>query len=259
MGTYAKTSDYGIHTSTSSAKMPAMHYHDSYEIYYLAVGSREYFIEDKLFSVAAGDFVLIQPGKLHRTGGEHYTRTLINFTGAYLARFYTPQMAEQLLQCFSHMKLVPEGEANRRCCQLLKEMGRTEDPGEFALLLGMLLTELGKCQAPEMQEDDLAGRIVAYLNRNYASITTLDQIANVFYISKYHLCRVFKNAMKMTVIDYLTQIRIKNARQLLEFSDKDIGGIARSCGFHSAAYFCNLYRRTTGESPTEFRKKRGKA
>lgn len=62
--------------------------------------------------------------------------------------------------------------------------------------------------------------------------------------------------MKITVVDYLTQIRIKNARQMLSFSDKDIGEVAQLCGFHSAAYFCNLFKRITGESPSEFRKQR---
>ena len=254
MSAYAKTSDHGIHIHSSSGKMPAMHYHDSYELYYLAVGSREYFIEDKLFSVSAGDFVLIQPGKLHRTGGEYGTRTLINFTEDFLSRYFSPALRQELLECFAHMKLVPEGERGERCRQLLKSLTQCADDSEFALLLGQLLQALGKSPAPEIQ-DDFVGGIVSYINRNYGRITGLETIADAFYISKYHLCRVFKNAMKLTVVDYLTQIRIKNARQLLEYTDRDIGQIARSCGFHSAAYFCNLYRKVTGESPSEFRKK----
>lgn len=257
MGEYARTPDHGIHVSSSCGRMPAMHYHDSYELYYLTMGSREYFIEDKLFSVAAGDFVLIQPGKLHRTGGEYGTRILINFTEEFLSRYFSAGLRQELLGCFDHMKLVPEGEQGQRCRELLKEIGLSGSDSEFALRLGLLLKELGKSPAPELQ-DGFVGSIVSYLNRNYARITTLDKIADDFFISKYHLCRVFKNAMKITVVDYLTQIRIKNARQLLEFSDKDIGQIAHSCGFHSAAYFCNLYRKATGETPTEFRKKRRK-
>lgn len=257
MGDYAKTPDHVITVCSSSGKMPAMHYHDSYELYYLSMGSREYFIEDKLFCVSAGDFVLIQPGKLHRTGGEYGTRTLINFTEDFLSRYFSPELRQELLGCFCHMKLVPDGEQGQRCRELLKQIGQSGSDSEFALLLGMLLQALGKSPAPEIQ-DDFVGGIVSYINRNYAKITTLDKIADDFYISKYHLCRVFKNAMKITVVDYLTQIRLKNARQLLEFSDKDIGQIAQSCGFHSTAYFCNLYRRITGESPSQFRKKQRK-
>ena len=254
MGFYAKTSDHGIHTSSSNSKMPAMHYHDSYELYYLAMGSREYFIEDKLFSVSAGDFVLIQPGKLHRTGGEYGTRTLSNFTDAFLAQYFSPELCRELLGCFSYMKLVPENDRGDRCRLLLKNLSLCEDDSTFALLLGMLLKELGKSPAPELQ-NDFAGSIVRYINRNYSKIENLETIANAFFISKYHLCRVFKEAMKLTVIDYLTQIRIKNARQLLEFTNNDIGQIAQSCGFHSATYFCNLYRKITGESPSAFRKR----
>ena len=255
MGSFSKTPEHAIGTSSSNSKMPSMHYHDSYELYYLALGNRDYFIEDKLFSVAAGDFVLISPGKLHRTGGEHGTRTLINFTEEFLARYFSTSMICELLSCFAHMKLVPEEEQGQRCTQLLKSLTQCSEDGEFALLLAMLLTELGKSPAPEIK-DGFVGNIVSYINRNYGKSTNLEQIADGFFISKYHLCRIFKTAMKSTVVDYLTQIRIKNARQLLEHSNQDIGQIAQSCGFHSAAYFCNLYRKITGESPSEFRKKR---
>lgn len=179
MGSYAKTPDHMIHISSSGGKMPSMHYHDSYELYYLAMGSREYFIEDKLFSVAAGDFVLIQPGKLHRTGGEYGTRTLINFTQEFLARYFSPEMFRGLLTCFEHMKLVPEEGCHQRCTQLLKSLTQCGEDGEFALLLALLLTELGKSPAPEIK-DGFVGNIVSYINRNYAKISTLDAIADEF-------------------------------------------------------------------------------
>lgn len=254
MAFYSKTREYVVSTNSSSGKMAAMHYHDSYELYYLSQGSREYFIEDKLFHVAAGDFVLISPGKLHRTGGDYGTRILVNFTEDFLLRHYSPQMIGTLLQCFAHMKLVPEEGCRQRCNTLLLELSHSEDEAEFALILGLLLKELSKCHAEELK-DEFVGTIVAYINRNYAKITTLDTIADDFFVSKYHLCRIFKSAMKVTVIDYLNQIRIKNARQELEFSDRDIAEIATASGFHSSSYFCNLFRKLMGESPSEYRKK----
>ena len=67
MQSFMATADHIIETTSGNHKMPSMHYHASYELYYLEMGSREYFVEDKLFSVAAGNFVLIAQGKLHRT------------------------------------------------------------------------------------------------------------------------------------------------------------------------------------------------
>ena len=65
MNSYCTTAQYSIETVSRNFKMPSMHYHDAYELYYLEAGSRDYFVEDKLFSVSAGEFVLIPPGKMH--------------------------------------------------------------------------------------------------------------------------------------------------------------------------------------------------
>ena len=89
MSRYLATSDFFIGASAGSTNIPSMHYHASYELYYLQVGHRDYFIEDKLFSVSAGDFVLIPPRKLHRTGGEYGERILIGFTAEFLEKVYT--------------------------------------------------------------------------------------------------------------------------------------------------------------------------
>ena len=49
-------------------------------------------------------------------------------------------------------------------------------------------------------------------------------------------------------------MKIKNARQLLEFSDREVGDIAEACGFNSVAYFSNVFKKITGISPSEYRK-----
>lgn len=255
MPIFEATRDYSIKTEASRYKMPSMHYHDSYELYYLEAGSREYFVEDRLFSVAAGEFVLIPPGKLHRTGGEYGLRTLVIFTRRFLERSYTKETVERILTCFTHVKLVPGEEQQATCRYLLKRLAAARDDIQFALVLGLLLEELTRCGSPEIRDDSVSG-IVEFINHNFADINSISQVAERFYISKYHLCRVFKNAMKVTVIEYLNQIRIKNARHLLESSSYDISHISGLCGFNSVAYFSNVFHKLVGCSPSEYRKGR---
>jgi len=250
---FEATRDHSIKTEASSYKMPSMHYHDSYELYYLEAGSREYFVEDKLFSVAAGEFVLIPPGKLHRTGGEYGLRTLVMFTRPFLEKAYTPETMERILTCFAHVKLVPREEQQTACRYLLKRLAAAQDDTQFALVLGLLLEELTRCGSPEIRDDYVSG-IVEFINHNYAEIDSISQIAEHFYISKYHLCRVFKSAMKLTVIEYLNQIRIRNACHLLESSLYDISHISQLCGFNSVAYFSNVFHKLKGCSPSQYRK-----
>ena len=253
MSRYLATSNFFIGVSAGSTNTPSMHYHASYELYYLQVGHRDYFIEDKLFSVSAGDFVLIPPRKLHRTGGEYGERILISFTQEFLENVYTKDTCQHLLRCFDDWKRTPTPSQQALCVDYLTKMLSSQDPVACALLLGMLLLELQSCSPEEIAEDSISA-IVSYINKNYATIDTIDGIADHFFISKYHLCRIFKKAMKTTVIDYLNQIRIKNACQMLTFSKKSVGQISELCGYHSTAYFSSLFKQITGKTPSDYRK-----
>ena len=253
MSSFCTTPDYMINIDSGNQKMPSMHYHASYELYYLRAGNRDYFIEDKLFPVTAGDFVLIPAGKLHRTGGEYGERILVGFKTEFLRRVYTQETVDRLVNCFIHWKRTPSPGQQKACTDLLKKLLESEDDTQSALLLGMLLLELDTYHNQDIQEDAISP-IVTYINKQYSTITSLDDIATQFYISKHHLCRIFKNAMKITVIDYLNQIRIKNACQMLLFTTKNIGEISEACGFHSTAYFSRVFKELTEKSPSEYRK-----
>lgn len=251
---YNQTSRYNISRSEGNFKMADMHYHDSYELYYLEAGSREYFVEDKLFSVAAGEFVLIPPGKFHRTGGEYGMRTLICFTESFLRETFSASAVRELLACFEKLKIVPSQSRQKTCRELLDKLCACTEERAIALHLGLLLRELDACGSAEIC-GDMVGTIAAYINSNFSSIRSIAQIAEQFYISKFHLCRIFKAGMKMTVVEYLNRVRIKNACNYLKKSSKSVEDIAALCGFQSSAYFCNVFRGYMGMPPTQYRKK----
>ena len=92
----------------------------------------------------------------------------------------------------------------------------------------------------------------------YAEIENIEQIAAQLHISKHYLCRLFKNSMGITLIDYLNTIKIKNACTYLETSDKDIMEISQLCGYNSSAYFSNVFKKMMKESPSEYRKRKKK-
>lgn len=254
MNSFSETPEYGIETVSRNFKMPSMHYHNSYELYFLEVGTREYFVEDKFFTVSPGQFVLIPPGMLHRTGGEFCVRTLVHFTQDFLGKSYSVNATCKLLACFETVRITPDAEQLPLLKTMLERMHSCNDETGFAVALGVLLDVLSKSGKQEIPYGHM-GEIVAYINENFASISNIDQIAQRFYISKYHLCRVFKKSMHVTIIDYLNQVKLRNARKLLELTDIGIGDIAQSCGFRSVAYFSSAFKDSIGQSPTEYRKR----
>ena len=246
-------SQYEITRSEGCYPMPEMHVHPYYELYYLEAGSREYFVEDAIFPVQAGEFVPVAPGKLHRTGGEYGMRTLVCFREEFLLQIFSRSTVARLTACFENRKLVPTEEQRVRLVALLRRMEEVNDEVAFALALGQLLQELGSCAQRSVGGDPVSA-MVAYINANFASIRNISQIAERFYISKFHLCRVFKEAMKMTVVEYLNRVRVQNACRYLRSSDKDVAEVALLCGFHDAAYFSNVFKRVMGVTPSVYRR-----
>ena len=257
MSDFSATSDHFASVRSGGIQMTEMHYHDSYELYYLEVGNREYFVENKLFPVSSGEFVLIPPGKLHRTGGEYGKRTLVGFSKGFLLNYYTEDMVQRFLECFDRVKLLPLESQQNGFKEWLKTLAVCRDDTEFALTLGRVLLELSKCAREELRDDPIS-IIVTYINQNYASISSIEDIARHFYISKFHLCRTFKQSMQITVVDYMNKVRIKNACDFLEATNETVSKISALCGFNSPAYFSTVFRKMIGISPAEYRKRKEK-
>ena len=85
----------------SAGEMAYFHYHNAYEIYFLVSGTRNYIINDKLFSLQEGDVVLVPPQALHKTTGCGYERILISFDRSYLEQNFVPDKADLLLKGFA--------------------------------------------------------------------------------------------------------------------------------------------------------------
>ena len=74
-------------------------------------------------------------------------------------------------------------------------------------------------------------------------------------VSKYHFCRVFKEVIGMSAIQYLNYYRLKIADALLQSTDKPINEIATAVGFDDTSYFSKLYKKAFGTSPKASKKK----
>lgn len=82
---------------------------------------------------------------------------------------------------------------------------------------------------------------------------SLRSVCRALAVSKSHLSPVFKAHSGMTVVEYLTRVRMDQAKALLSSSDERIYEVAEAVGFRDAHYFSLTFKKQTGRSPTEFR------
>jgi AraC family transcriptional regulator, melibiose operon regulatory protein len=96
--------------------------------------------------------------------------------------------------------------------------------------------------------------VFEYLAAHFAERITLPQVAAMAGLSRPQFHAVFKHAAGMTLIDYLTQLRLTRARRLLRETDQSVAEIANAVGFADQSYFDRRFRRFFGKTPREFRK-----
>lgn len=126
--------------------------------------------------------------------------------------------------------------------------------------LSMLLTCLmGESWHPGEHREGYARKrdirqVKNYLDENYHQKITLESAAELFYINKHYLARLFKEQYGITFTAYLQQVRITYAKRMLRFTDKKIEEIGRECGVGELAYFGRVFKKIEGISPGEYRK-----
>jgi two-component system response regulator YesN len=95
-------------------------------------------------------------------------------------------------------------------------------------------------------------RSIKYINVNYGSDISLYEVANKVYLNTAYFSRLFKQKTGQNFIDYLTDLRIKKAIEILAGSNYKTAKVAKMVGIKDSKYFARLFKRHTGYSPTSY-------
>lgn len=98
----------------------------------------------------------------------------------------------------------------------------------------------------------------AFIDRHYAKPLTVERLADLAGLSRFHFIRAFRASVGHTPHRYLRDRRIERAKELLITTPMPVTEICDTIGFHSLGSFSSLFRRATGETPAEYRAARRK-
>lgn len=120
-----------------------------------------------------------------------------------------------------------------------------------------LIIHLSKCYLTADSPDAAAllrvADVIALVEKEYMRSWSLSDLANTANMSKGNLIRIFKNATNQTPIEYLIDIRIQRALDLLGKTNMPISEVAFEVGFGDGNYFSRHFRNKMGITPKEFR------
>lgn len=125
------------------------------------------------------------------------------------------------------------------------------------LIYDFILTA-SKLFSGENNSEQIEGSVlessIRYIEQNFNSDITLDELADVSSLSPQYLCRVFKRKLGMRPLEYIARRRISEAKLMLNESEKSISEIGTAVGYPDPTYFGVVFRKYEGISPSEYRR-----
>lgn len=252
-------------------KEVTLHHHDFYEVYFFLSGNVQYNIESRSYLLTPGDVLLISPMELHQPmfGQEQreYERIVLWIDKQFLEGFSLP--GQRFTDCFDtanprHTNLLrPEGVARQFLMFLLEQLiseSTAEDPyREISSLtyLAQVLVSLNRLALKQREEASVTGpdttvySVLGYINEHYSENLSLDDLANRFFISKYHLSREFQRLVGTSVHRYIVQKRLVMAKQMLS-TGRPSSEVYQLCGFGDYSNFYRAFKAEYQISPKEF-------
>ncbi|WP_307892106.1 bifunctional transcriptional activator/DNA repair enzyme AdaA [Bacillus swezeyi] len=122
-----------------------------------------------------------------------------------------------------------------------------------ALSAGFRPCKRCKPDGPLLPSEELAVRAAHIISEHFREPLTLTALAELCHVSPFHLQRTFKRIKGVSPIEYIWEKRISKASELLVSSDEAIAEIAAKIGILNADYFAALFKKKTGQTPTEYR------
>ena len=94
---------------------------------------------------------------------------------------------------------------------------------------------------------------VEYIKNNFQKDISLDEVSKTVNISPYYFSKIFKEGTGKNFIEYLTDIRIEKAKELLSTTEYSMKEICSMCGYSDPNYFSRSFKKNVGVTPTEYK------
>ena len=253
-----------FHINDQTKKDFSYHYHDFHKIIVFISGKVTYHIEGKAYHLKPRDILLVSQGAIHKPEIDPsvpYER--------YIFWIRDDLSCQELNTCFQKandrsFNLVRADSAlQERLKDLLPEIEQTLQNKHFGdtVLRNALFTQfmiyinrifLRTSSSPDKKtysSDTQVEQLLNYINRNLSENLSIDQLANRFFFSKYHMMRKFKNETGYTIHNYITSKRLLMARSLIS-QGMPVMKAAQASGFHDYTTFVRAYKKQFGKAPS---------
>lgn len=245
----------------------ALHHQPTWELSYIIRGCGKRIVGDTEDAFNAGELVLVVPGMPHQwifnqKGADKHGRienVTVCFPADLLRRLAAviPEYSD-ITDWLENLHVSIKLEHSEAIGKQMQQMESLPADQRITSLLNILseirhssdVKEAGSVAATQ----DRTEKVKTWLRCNYQREVRLEQLAEYVGMNKSSMCTYFKQQTGETIFGYLTALRIKAARHLLENDNISISTCCYKCGFNDVPHFSRVFKRVTGLSPMQYKK-----
>ncbi|WP_026888638.1 AraC family transcriptional regulator [Clostridium beijerinckii] len=259
------------------AMAAANHWHTDWEFTLLLKGKMSYSVNGKSYELQEGQAIFINSEQMHygySTDGSDCSFICILFPPFLLSNIariketYILPVCEDTFNPF--FILNPEIIWQRNLIETLKNIYKlcNEEKDGFELHVMSLFNVICLSLYSNIKESisiqetaddkklEAMHNMIGYIQKNYQKKITLNEIAAAGNVCRSSCCDIFKLILNKTPVSYLTEYRLEKSIELLKVSSLSVTEIALQCGFTCSSYFTEIFHKTLGCTPSQYRKKK---
>ncbi len=275
--THLEATGLGIEYFQKSSENSEFHTHEFVEFLFVLRGTFQHITGDHIYTETAGGLAIVNYNQFHGTKVPVGTVDVMNIYWNP-EKYSVPDLPEPLSTRLH--ELIPAhpmmGHRLNRIVRL-----QLENPKRTSSLLKMLFEEQNKaysgseaviaalfrviliqiCRSASIipagnleESNPRMEKIRIYLEKHYTEPIRLEQLCELSGLKQANLCRQFKKYTNLSIGSYLQERRLATAMQQLRNSSKKIMTICHDCGFPDLPHFNVTFRKTTGQTPSDYRK-----
>ena len=243
------------------------HNHDFYEICYVLDGTLPHYVNKQKLDLQAGDVIFLRPKDKHvyvRDNNCLSSHRDIVFQAAFfesVLNFIHPELLSDYHASSVPFKINVSTETIERFEKRMNEYFAipVENVKNRLIFARVFLIELlSYYTTPNSKMENnypfLVNQIIQRLNSRSALKSGIQYIFSYFNYSKSHICHTFKKYMNISLTEYINNLRLVNAANLLKYTNSSLYDISQECGFSSLSYFNKLFKQKYNCTPAKFGK-----
>lgn len=235
------------------------HTHDCRtEMLFVESGDGSLVIGDKIYPLQGNSVYFIDKNTVHCSAPlseKGYVRSVVSVASDYLSELCRITGYGEVLSRLVEMGGVALDSASAERVRALA-VAISDGDKRRAVFSLLSLLDLADGQGRRVSiPDTKVSALIAYIGEHITEPLSLDAISAALFISKYYMCHLFKATTGMSITHYILLQRLTLSKRLLVATDKAVSEISSIVGFSDITYFSRVFRKNTGMSPSEYRKR----